>query len=474
MSSLKPRAPIVSGTPSADESISFEWFMCRTAKKIPGCFASSFWDTLVLQACCSEPAVWHAVLALGSAHQREGKLESLGRENRGSSVDEQEQFTLRQYSKAIRQLQPHFSNKTRASIRVALVTCLVFICVEILRGNYRSGHQHLKSGMRLLDCMEDRGFTHDPSDDWLVEALCSFNLQAMLLGQGSGARDRHIRNREETMPLVFNSLRQARKSLDELLGQVAHLEASYRNEGVLEDRTPSKEELGLRQRLKTDLVLWHHAFEASKDTLRAQLWAPLYAISSQVLLLFHAMATIMADTCLRRDELVYDAHTHNFVSMINQAIQFVSTVFTVDLSGTPFEHKPDLCHFVSDIGWIPPMYYIATKCRVHRVRMQAIRLLGSATSREGLWNSVLSTSIARRVMEIEEQSILKQDGADEFGLIDAIEEGGLELPSVPGVARVSDVQAVLPSGYTEANIMICRRQRTDGTWEVLTNQISAL
>ncbi|KAL5320183.1 hypothetical protein ACEPPN_010984 [Leptodophora sp. 'Broadleaf-Isolate-01'] len=45
----------------------FEWFTHRTVIKLPGLFGSSFWDTLLFQACSNEPAVLHAVIALSSA-----------------------------------------------------------------------------------------------------------------------------------------------------------------------------------------------------------------------------------------------------------------------------------------------------------------------------------------------------------------------------------------------------------------------
>ena len=46
-----------------------EWFQLRTRVKIPGAFPSRFWDTLVLQAGATEPAVFHAANALGLLHR---------------------------------------------------------------------------------------------------------------------------------------------------------------------------------------------------------------------------------------------------------------------------------------------------------------------------------------------------------------------------------------------------------------------
>ena len=125
---LKPHASISILTASSEEKDYFEWFQCRTAKKLPGSFISTFWDTLLLQATMNGPAVLHAVLTLSSVH----KGPSLDERSRGQkdespdeNPDEQEKFMLQQYSKAIINLRPHFSRNDSLSVRIALITCVV-------------------------------------------------------------------------------------------------------------------------------------------------------------------------------------------------------------------------------------------------------------------------------------------------------------------------------------------------------------
>src|SRR2546430_7255487 len=47
----------------------FEFFRSRTAAEMCGQFESNFWDSLVLQIGHSEPAVYHAAIALSSMHR---------------------------------------------------------------------------------------------------------------------------------------------------------------------------------------------------------------------------------------------------------------------------------------------------------------------------------------------------------------------------------------------------------------------
>ncbi len=61
--------------------------------------------------------------------------------------------------------------------------------------------------------------------------------------------------------------------------------------------------------------------------------------------------------------------------------------------------------FALDLGIIPPLFVVATKCRDRRLRRDAINLLMSSPRREGMWDSVLCGRVARWIMEIEEEDL---------------------------------------------------------------------
>ncbi|KAG5946176.1 hypothetical protein E4U53_006617 [Claviceps sorghi] len=58
--------------------------------------------------------------------------------------------------------------------------------------------------------------------------------------------------------------------------------------------------------------------------------------------------------------------------------------------------------FAADLGIVPPLYVVATKCREPRLRRRAIQLLRSSARREGMWDSELAAKIGEWVMHIEE------------------------------------------------------------------------
>ncbi|KAF4617105.1 hypothetical protein G7Y89_g15044 [Cudoniella acicularis] len=61
--------------------------------------------------------------------------------------------------------------------------------------------------------------------------------------------------------------------------------------------------------------------------------------------------------------------------------------------------------FALDLGIIPPLFVVATKCRDRKLRRDAIKLLMSSPRREGMWDSILSGRVGQWIMEIEEEGM---------------------------------------------------------------------
>ncbi len=464
------------GIISADEQASLDWFVVRTAKKLPGTFVSGFWDTLIFQAVSNEQAVLHAVLALSSTHKRaaiDGEVLGVA-----TAPDDQERFALRQYSKSIGHLQSHFLAKSdRASIRVILVACVVFIGVESLRGCYTRGCVHLCTGLNLLQeylsssniLIGDHpnlGRPRDSADDWIIEAFTRFYIQAKLLGQdlrGIGPIP-HVLLTSQHSPTLFSSFREARLHLDYILSDAIYLTNKCRTKTLAEVNT-SAMLLAHQRRLESQLAAWHDIFKAlpirsQSNTTFLDSWA------CRMLHLYYGMTYIMVETCLSSSwESVYDPYTKYFVSLLVQAIE----VWESFRSGSTDEllgHQREAFRCTLDISWIPPLYYTALKCRVHRIRLHAIRLMDSISHRAGIWDARLATSAARKVLDIEEGDFYsKFRKEDDFSLGRAPEERDMTLPILPQSRRVHNVKVFLPDGPAGVLTLACTRKRRDGIQE---------
>lgn len=61
--------------------------------------------------------------------------------------------------------------------------------------------------------------------------------------------------------------------------------------------------------------------------------------------------------------------------------------------------------FCLDMGYIIPIYTVASQCQDPILRRRAIALLRSAPRQEGIWNSVLVAKAAERITELEESGM---------------------------------------------------------------------
>lgn len=453
---------------SLEDKEYFDWFKCRTSGKLQGSFISDFWTTLLLQGSFSEPAVLHAVLALSSVHRR-GILHEQG----CNSVPDQqmERFTLQHYTKAINNLRPHFSAKDRASVRVVLISCLVFLSLDILRGHFTSAQLHLQNGLKLLnewqssagnvrDLVAPRG-TGEAIDIWTVELFTRLRVQAelfnhMFLGYCPPLR-LPLRNPPKCRFLTFKD---AWNEMDSLLHNTIYVTQQARLRSDMTVSTPAESPLfQIQQEIKADLEAWFQTYHTSREVLCADK-PKEFKKAYDVLNLCYAMVTIMVHTAISpNDEMVYDLCTNQFIDLIKQAVNIAADgPRAQDAVKTSKRYRIHMAHSIIDMGWVAPLYYAATKCRVHRIRLQAIKLMGVTFHREGLWDCQIAGIVARRIMEIEEgefyQSMQLSDG---FATVSYPEPDDLILPIIPGSHRLEHIQVVLAGEPLERIFLLGER-----------------
>lgn len=434
----------------------------------------ALWDTLLYPTSLSEPALLHAILSLSSLHKREIYDSNYGGQ-KANTLDKQEQFTLQHYTKAIRHLQPHFLTQDKASVRVALMACFIFICLELLCGHFATAQTHLKNGLMILRELgmpfkEDNGvlrFETVPGiDDSIIKAFCRLDLQLELFRHSY----RHPYLALQTSGLesstpVFRSANEAWRRIERLFSKIFHLtELGRRQQQVsrhLFIEHPSSL-LTYQQQTRVELSICLDTLNASTNSMQDQ---DSKGLVYGLLLVYHTMAGIMANACLRQDdESIFDSYTQGFVFILNQSV----VMWQTNQSGLP--HKPlpwpriHMSRSIVDIGWIAPLYYTALKCRVHRVRLQAIRLIETTSYREGIWDSKISSCIARKVMEIEEGGFYKDfEASDEFLLSSSPGWQELSLPTLPQANRIHEVRVVLSDGPNDTISLLYRR--TQRAWE---------
>ncbi|KAG5816061.1 hypothetical protein H9Q74_004894 [Fusarium xylarioides] len=448
----------------------FDWFVTRARKKIPGIFASDFWNTLVLQVSTQEKAVLYSLVALASAH-KSGMLSPAG-------IPENENFTLQHYNAAIFHPQHHLASGNKESIRVVAISCLIFICLEFMRGNTKTGAHHLQNGLNLLPllnsqpCVENGAIVlkaHNESiEDAVTEAFIRlyvysarfhrFPQNISIVTQGCA-----LRGQSRCFPTVAV----ARQHLDELFNRIHLLEADARQLQAL-SYSITTEMLQKQQHIQKDLDCWlsllnnSYADSANRDS---------ESLPLTLLRIYHTMAHIMAGTCLApSDELGYDLFKSSFdsiVSLSDHILEAAASVMAADIICGACTEK---FSFSADMGIILPLYYTILKCRCPITRRRALKLLVPVSHQEGIWNGALAAAIACRVIQIEE---------DGYYGCSAIEDQPLQslmdapIPILPESHRISDVFIEPLESSTRDMIWSYNRTQENGQLSIWQESVKA-
>lgn len=128
---------------------------------------------------------------------------------------------------------------------------------------------------------------------------------------------------------------------------------------------------------------------------------------------------------------------------------------------------------IIDMGWIAPLYFTAVKCRVHRIRVEAIKLLRTSPHREGIWDAHIAACVAKKVVELEEGDFYQGfDLADDFSLNTPIRDQDYQLPLLPEPYRISEIEASLSGAPMDKILLYCKREQQGVNRRALMSEYS--
>ena len=438
------------------------WFQLRTITKIPGTYPNGFWTTLLLQTSRTEPAIFHALLTLSSAHRSEGREESM---TNPLTSHEQNRFMLHNYSKAISCLQPHFNRKVAASSRVILVVCIVFTCLEFLRGNFKTAQAHLQNGLTVLQ--ETNGYVcdgimllraKDVTELWILEMFHRLHVQVELFHHTHHEKPSILLSyTPEAVITHFQSVKDAWTELDRILYKIMILKGSALRTNSPDIRIHQVEFLPHQLHIHNRLDEWRTMYESFRPTLGLQ--DPTFFLNAMITN-YYTLALILCSTSLST-ELAYDSETSHFVNILSNSIHLwkLRPVQKVQ------RMRHDGAHSTVDFGWVPPLYYTAIKCRIRAIRIHAVRLLESTFHREGIWDCWIGSRVARKVMEMEDGELYKNQDLGTLPLDAVPEIGEQDRPTLPLERRWREIKVQLEDEMAD-NVVVAYKVGCHGEeWE---------
>lgn len=298
---------------------------------------------------------------------------------------------------------------------VLLTTCVLFICLEFMRGNLRQALKHIASGNLILKQKVSSNSSLNPIEAQLIEIFSRLSIQAAVNGFKIPLLQP---NSMVTTPIssmgieLFSTLEAARNALNNIMALCLRFIDAAMTSFNQQSKSDTFGRLKDTQtNLLTRLELWKKNFE------ECQFSDPFLDPSIGTLMVLHLHATIWSTAALYTDECAWDAQFSRFAKIVSLCRSITKSSSDAvhrgpySIVGLPraSPKRPTWRHaFTFEMGIIPSLYFTVLKCRDPKLRREAIQLLGLARPRkEGLWDAGALQTIAQRVIEMEEDKMLE-------------------------------------------------------------------
>lgn len=423
-----------------------DYFRQNLAAELEGQFDSNFWSKLVLQLSHSEPSVRHAVSALSVTYQ---DIKSSLRHPSGQVHANPE--AQREWILALRTLSARIQAHPSSNL-VPLVCCLVFTCIEFLKGNVNSAMLHVESGLNILAAHDYAVSTL--SSRALQDHIVPIFLRLNVLCSLAGRRAPQLCTPAATHDSPLRELTHARRRLIEISDACIRFiaQASLKAPMFRIDVDDLVEQVKLQARLDA----WYDQLDELHGRLQQ---AAANQDALNLLLVQYKVISIWLRVCTSPGEMATDACQSDFEELVHYAEQI---------------SKPDVPQPLSfDMQILGPLYYTALSCRHPSIRRRALQMLQLAPRREALWNGRYAYVTARRVIELEERNLNGQQLPDETSRLH-----GLVLPDdesrVYQPGEMPPNNSVMPSPDYPGTLRAVFRKKPwgqSGDWQEITEYI---
>lgn len=444
------------------EGLYFELFRSQTANELSGYFDSVFWSRLVLQECHSEATIRHAVVALGALYKTlEKQTESPPSSPSSVASPADSAFdhwvvALKSYSSALQALVHETMRNDSTACRTRLMASILLACFDSFVGDHKQAIMQIQSGLRLLEevrAQRRRAFMSNPEEpveDEIIQMFTRLAIQAKSYDMAfhfpkpyviqliqpatdpsspQSDSSSPVSLHQDPIPDQFYSLQEARVTWDMLCERVFRftetLFATASQNGPMGILPATLRKYG--PRFGMQIEAWSKAFEH----ILANRSAPRVSSQEKAAIAALKMSQLMGQILFSMTFSDSEGHFDNFNSHFKTIVDLGREVVGDEERRAAERRCPDprQCHhyhdfeadifggdeymashikpsFSADMGIVPPLYVVATKCRNPVIRRQAIQLLKSSSRREAMWDSNLSARIGSWIMDIEEEEDL--------------------------------------------------------------------
>lgn len=240
------------------------------------------------------------------------------------------------------------------------------------------------------------------------------------------------------IPEQFKTSQEARSALDSITERIMRFNEQLSSYHPGPNNILPKSVRSLVYGFGIQLNQWDKAFAELLETRRTPGVTNTERAGIDVLKMMHLMTSVLFVTAFSTTEMEFDNFTGKFKEIVDLAKEVVvdeelslaqarcgsiGSCRHIQSKAHPPHHFPGLtshrpgayreednyahikASFALDLGIVPPLFVVATKCRDRKLRRDAISLLLVSPRREGMWDSILSGRVGQWIMDIEEQGL---------------------------------------------------------------------
>lgn len=382
-------------------------FSRHTAPKIAGIHDQHFWTQTVIQLGHSEPAIRCAIQAVSAVYDQVER-------NSGGPITRMDPKALGFYNSAIGHIL-----RGQSGEEVHMAVAALFVCLEFLLGDEHKAAIHINGGAKLLRDWNSRArlreyessesstsstsasATPSPtptrSESELIDDMTSMFFRLGLHSKIFGKRLFRVEDDDDPEREIvfqnryFKTFNQARDDGFRLTGEavnfiargtpLAYLQAEPDNKVLLEQALVVRHLQDWRRAYAQFLQEDQHTIP--RDQVRA----------GHIVTCLIICAVVWVETCLSPYENDYD----KYISEWEKILELAEII--TDL---PDDYLcENIGRFSFDIGIIPALHLVGSRCRVPKIRDGCIKVLSSHHWREGLFDSFRSAQLVKSCIDIE-------------------------------------------------------------------------
>lgn len=271
-----------------------------------------------------------------------------------------------------------YDSSDSSSSDIALLSCLLFTCIESQRDSIANVVALLGNGFRLLSAARNG----EPST--VYKAVAPFFARHAAWEGARGYSRINPAGVKGSDNDDFSNLHDARTAIFSFMEEAHGFIKLVNNtpDDARQDLAPQQ------QYLLSKLGKWYSTFLKLDNS---KLSGESCVVASSMLLMMYHLGFIWLRAKLSPSETAYDAYNPHFEQVIHHARVVVDS-----------QPSPAPC-FTFEIGVMIPLFFVVAKCRHPIIRRQALALIKKAPAKESLWSVGSTARTLERLIQLEEE-----------------------------------------------------------------------